>query len=351
MKIGMPLKYSGGIDETVESLRDFEDVGLDIVLLPEAYTFDSVSQLGYIAAKTSTVQIATSILNIYSRTPTLLAMTAAGVDYVSGGRFVLGIGSSGVQVVEGFHGVKFDAPLGRTREVVDICRQVWSGQRLEHAGKHYQVPLTVEAGGTGLGKPLKLINKPLRSRIPIVLAALGPKNVALAAELCEGWEPIFYLPERAGEVFGESLAEGRAKRAPELGELDVMVDTQLLISEDADELAAGIAEVRAHLALYIGGMGAKGKNYYSNLASRYGFEAEAEQIQKHFLDGDKAAAAAAVPDALVHGVALIGAPGHVRERAAAFAEAGVTTLNVRPLAGAHARQVADIGRLKEYVSG
>jgi len=346
----MPLSYAGGIDETVEHLRDFEAVGLDLVLLPEAYTFDSVSQLGYIAAKTRTVKLATSILNVYSRTPTLLAMTAAGVDYVSGGRFVLGIGSSGVQVVEGFHGVRFDSPLGRTREVVDICRQVWSGERLQHAGRHYEIPLTEARGGSGLGKPLKLINRQQRSRIPIVLAALGPKNVSLAAEICEGWEPIFYLPEKAAEVFGASLDEGIARRAPELPALDIMVDTHLMISEDSAEIDVAVRGVREHLALYIGGMGAKGKNYYFNLAARYGFEEAAEKIQDLYLDGDKAAAADAVPEALVHGVALIGPLGHVRERVAAFAEAGVTTLNVRPLANAHQAQVRDIGLLKEQAT-
>jgi F420-dependent oxidoreductase-like protein len=350
MKIGMPISYSGGFNETVNELREFEAVGLDIVLLPEAYTFDSVSQLGFIAAKTSTVQIASSILNIYSRTPTLLAMTAAGLDYVSGGRFVLGIGASGPQVVEGFHGIKYDAPLARTREVVDICRQVWRREPVVHDGEHYHVPLTAEHGGGGLGKPLKLINHPVRVNIPIVLAALGPKNVELAAEICDGWEPIFYLPEAAQTAFGDALAAGVAKRSPELAPLQVVVDTKVLISEDAEQVARGVQEVRNHLALYIGGMGAKGRNFYNDLAVRYGFVEAAAKIQDLFLSGKKVEAAAAVPEELVHGVALIGAPGHVGERVAAFAEVGVTTLNATPIAATHEDRVKDVERLKQYAS-
>jgi F420-dependent oxidoreductase-like protein len=350
MKIGMPINYVGEFSQTVEELREFEAVGLDLVLLAEAYTYDSVSQLGYIAAKTTTLQIASSILNIYSRTPTLLAMTAAGLDFVSDGRFMLGIGASGPQVVEGFHGVKYEAPSGRMREVVDICRQVWRREKVEHHGKYYQVPLTAEDGGSGLGKPLRLINHPVRDRIPMVLAALGPKNVELSAEIFEGWEPIFYLPERAEEAFGAALAAGKAKRSPDLPPLEIIVDTKMLITEDADELAVGIQEVRDNLALYIGGMGARDKNFYNQLAIRYGFVDAAKQIQDLYLSGKKAEAAAAVPDELVHGVAMLGPASHVAERVAAFREAGVTSLNATPLAKTHEHRVKDVARLKEYAS-
>src|SRR6202522_1606637 len=211
MRVGMMLNYSGGFSETVTELSDFEQAGLQIVFVPEAYSFDAVSQLGFIAARTTTVQIGSGIFPLYSRTPALLAMTAAGLDYVSGGRFTLGLGASGPQVIEGWHGVPYDAPIGRAREVVEICRMVWRRERLVYDGRYYQLPL---AGGTGLGKPLKLINHPVRERIPIALAAIGPKNVELAAELAESWMPIFYLPEKAGQVWGGAVAEGGAKRDP-----------------------------------------------------------------------------------------------------------------------------------------
>src|ERR1700730_6246045 len=196
MRIGMFLSYAGGFAETVADLADYERAGLDIVFVPEAYSFDAVSQLGYIAAKTSRLQIASGILQLYTRTPTLTAMTAAGLDYVSDGRFSLGIGASGPQVIEGWHGVPYDAPLGRTREIIEICRKVWARERLQHEGRYYQIPLP-PGRATGVGKPLKLINHPVRDHIPVILAAIGPKNVELAAELAEGWEPIFYMPDRA----------------------------------------------------------------------------------------------------------------------------------------------------------
>lgn len=347
MRVGMPLAYSGGFSETMDQLADYERAGLDVVYLPEAYTFDSVSQLGYIAAKTTTLEIASGILNIYSRTPSLLAMTAAGLDSVSGGRFTLGIGASGPQVVEGFHGVAYNAPLARTREVVQICRSVWRRDKVVHDGTHYHLPLDKEHGGTGLGKPLKLINHPVRERIPMVLAALGPKNVALAAELFEGWEPIFYYPERANEAFGGALAEGGALRDPALGTLQIIADTHVLITDDPELEAAALQRVRDHLALYIGGMGAKGKNFYNELARRYGFDEQAELVQELYLGGRKDEAAAAVPEDLVRGVALIGSEGRVKDRVAAFAASGVTTLNAVPLAGTHEQRVSDVARLKD----
>ena len=251
MRIGMSLNYAGGFAETVAELADYEKAGLDIVFVPEAYSFDAVSQLGFIAARTERLQIASGILQLYSRTPALTAMTAAGLDYVSGGRFVLGIGASGPQVIEGWHGVPYDAPVGRTREIIEICRKVWRRERLEYAGKHYTIPLP-PGQGTGLGKPLKLINHPVRERIPIVVAALGPKNVEQAAELAEGWEPIFYFPEKAAEAWGGPLAAGLAKRDPSLPPLDVVAQAGLAIGDDV----LGYRELaRPMLALYIGGMG------------------------------------------------------------------------------------------------
>ena len=197
-------------------------MGVDIALVAEAYSYDAVSQLGFLAAKTSTIELGSGVVPIYIRTPSLLAMTAAGLDYVSDGRFRLGIGTSGPQVMEGFHGVPFDAPLGRTREVVDICRQVWRRDDVSYDGKYYQVPLP-PTGAPGLGKPLHLINHPVRERIPITIAALGPKNVELTAEIAEGWQPVFFYPEKADEAWGEALRAGFAKRDPPLGPLDIMV--------------------------------------------------------------------------------------------------------------------------------
>ncbi|RZQ59878.1 LLM class F420-dependent oxidoreductase [Amycolatopsis suaedae] len=343
MRIGMQISYAGGFAESVDEIVELERNGLDIVYVPEVYTFDAVSQLGFLAARTERVEIASGIIPFYSRTPALIAMTAAGLDYVSGGRFTLGLGASGPQVVEGFHGVPYDAPLGRTREVVEICRKVWRRERLEHDGRHYRIPLPADRG-TGLGKPLKLVNQPVRERIPVMLAAIGPKNVALAAEIAEAWEPVFFHPERAGEVWGDALARGRAKRDPALGELDVVVGVPLAIGEDAGPL---LEYVRPYVALYVGGMGARGKNFYHQLACRYGYEREADLIQDLYLDGRKEEAAAAVPDDLLRSISLVGPAGYVKERLAAFAEAGATTLHVTPLAADREGRLAAIRSLRE----
>ena len=327
MRIGIQASYSGGFQETAAELRDLESAGLDVATVAEVYTFDAVSQLGYLAAVTERVELMSGILPIYSRTPALLAMTAAGLDFVSGGRFTLGLGASGPQVIEGWHGLPYDAPLQRTREIVEICRQVWRRERLDHQGAKYAIPLPADRG-TGLGKPLKLINTPVRDRVPVMLAALGPKNVELAAEIAEAWEPIFFVPEKATAVWGASLAAGRAKRDPALGDLQVVTGVPVAIGDDVEPL---LEFVRPALALYIGGMGARGKNFYNDLAVRYGYEAEARTIQDLYLDGKKDEAAAAVPLELVQASSLIGPEGHVSERIAAFAEAGVTTLMLQPL--------------------
>lgn len=213
MRTGIFLSYAGGFKDAAEQVVEFEKVGVDIALVAEAYSYDAISQLGYLAAKTDTIELGTGVVPIYVRTPTLLAMTAAGLDYVSDGRFRLGIGTSGPQVMEGFHGVPFDAPMGRTREVVDICRQVWRRERVQHSGKHYQIPLPADRG-TGLGKPLRLINHPVRERIPITIAALGPQNVELTAEIAEGWQPVFFYPEKAHEVWGDALRPARPSVIP-----------------------------------------------------------------------------------------------------------------------------------------
>ncbi|MCV7431698.1 LLM class F420-dependent oxidoreductase [Mycolicibacterium bacteremicum] len=328
MRTGIFLSYAGGFKEAAEQVVHLEKAGADIALVAEAYSFDAISQLGYLAAKTSTIELGTGVVPIYVRTPTLLAMTAAGLDYVSDGRFRLGIGTSGPQVMEGFHGVPFEAPMGRTREVVDICRQVWRREKVNYQGKHYQIPLP-EGRGTGLGKPLRLINHPVRENIPITIAALGPKNVELTAEIANGWQPVFFYPEKADDVWGDSLRAGYAKRDPALGPLDIMVSASLAIGEDVEDR---LAWAKPQLALYIGGMGARGQNFYHKLATRYGFGEVADRIQDLFLAGKKEEAIAAVPDDLVRHVSLVGPRGFVKERLAAYAEAGVTTMLVHPLA-------------------
>lgn len=342
MRIGLSINYSGGFKEVAAEVADLERAGLDVVFVPEAYSFDAVSALGFLAARTERVQLASGILQLYTRTPSLTAMTAAGLDFVSDGRFILGIGASGPQVIEGFHGVPYDAPIGRTRELIEICRKVWRREKLNYQGKYYQIPLPADRG-TGLGKELKLINHPVRENIPVLLAALGPKNVELAAELAEGWQPIFFLPEKANDVWGDALAAGKAKRDPSLGDLEVYAGPALAIGENVTPL---LEFVKPHLALYIGGMGAKGKNFYHTLATKYGYGEAADRIQELYLAGDKQAAAAAVPDDLVRDVSLIGSEGFVKDRIAAFAEAGVTTLNVTPIAENAAGRIKLIEQLR-----
>ncbi|GCB00713.1 MULTISPECIES: LLM class F420-dependent oxidoreductase [Mycobacteriaceae] len=345
MKIGLGINYAGGFKEVVAEVADLEKAGLDVVFVPEAYSFDAISALGYLAAATERVELASGVLQLYTRTPTLTAMTAAGLDYVSDGRYILGLGASGPQVIEGFHGVPYDSPIGRTREVVEICRQVWRRERLAYQGKHYTIPLP-EGQGTGLGKSLKLINHPVRERIPVLLAALGPKNVELAAEIAEGWQPIFYMPEKAKDVWGDALAAGYAKRDATLPPMDIYAGPALAIGDNVE----GMREfIKPHIALYIGGMGAKGKNFYHNVATKYGYGAEADRIQELYLAGDKDGAAKVVPDELVRDISLIGSREFVKERVAAFREAGVTVLNVVPMGATTADRVKLIEELRELV--
>lgn len=329
MRLSMQVQYGGtpaDLARAAAQVADLEQAGLDIVWVAEAYSFDAVSMMGFLAARTERVHIGSAILPIYTRTPTLLGMTAAGLDALSGGRFILGLGASGPQVIEGFHGVPYDAPLGRTREIIEICRQVWRREPVVHAGEHYRLPLPPEEG-TGLGKPLKLINHPVRSSIPIYVAALGPKNVEMTAEVADGWLPLFWMPEKAHEVFGDALAKGGANRAADLAPLDIVAGGLVAIGEDVTHLRD---LVRPTLALYIGGMGARGRNFYNALARRYGYEAEAELIQELYLDGKKQEAAAAVPAEFVERTTLVGPAGYVKERLAALRESGVTTLSITP---------------------
>jgi F420-dependent oxidoreductase-like protein len=332
VKLSMPLSYAGGFAESARQAAELEKVGLDVVWVAEAYGYDAPSFMGYLAARTERVQIGAAILPIYTRTPTLIAMTAAGVDAMSGGRCVLGLGASGPQVIEGFHGVPYDRPLTRTREIIDVCRKVWAREApLTHDGAVFHIPLP-EGEGTGLGKALKIIGHPERARIPIWVAALGEKNVAMTAEVADGWLPLFFVPEKAKEVFGPALDAGTAKRDASLEPLQISAGGILAIGEESE--VAPIRELgRAAAALYIGGMGAKGKNFYNALACRYGYEKEAAEIQDLYLSGKKAEAAALVPFELLESTSLCGPEGYIKERLAALGEAGVTHVNVTPVGG------------------
>jgi F420-dependent oxidoreductase-like protein len=330
MKISTMLSYSGGFKEAARQVTEMEKAGLDLVWVAEAYGFDGPSLMGYLAALTETVEIGAAIIPIYTRTPTLIAMTAAGLDALSDGRFHLGLGASGPQVIEGFHGVPYTNPLGRTREIIDICRTVWKREApVTHEGKNYTLPLPADQG-TGLGKALKIIAHPVRSEIPIWVASLGEGNVAMTAELANGWIPILYIPERAKDVWGEPLAKGFAKRDASLGDMMITAGGLLAIGE-GEEITKLRDLQRSMIALYVGGMGARGKNFYNELACRYGFEKEAKIIQDLYLDGKKAEAAAAVPAEFCELTTLCGPEGYVKERIAAFKESGVTHLQVHPI--------------------
>lgn len=327
MQLSTQLNYAGGFKEATDQVVELEKVGLDMVWVAEAYSFDAVSSMGYLAAKTSTVKLAAGILPIYTRTPTLIAMTAAGIDALSDGRCVLGLGASGPQVIEGFHGLPYDKPLGRTREIIDVCRQVWRRERVVHDGPSYKIPLP-EGQGTGLGKPLKLINHPVRSEIPIYVASLGPKNVEMTAEKADGWLPLFYLPEKAKDVWGDDLAAGAAKRSADLAPLEIVAGGLLSVGEGAEAVREF---ARPMVALYVGGMGAKGKNFYNNIFRRYGYEEQAEKIQDLYLSGKKDEAAALVPDDFLDATAMVGDEGRVKDRIEAYKAAGVTHLSITPV--------------------
>jgi F420-dependent oxidoreductase-like protein len=326
MKIGISLSSGTDFAAAVRDIAAYEAAGLDAVWVGESYGFDAVSAMGALAHATERVQIGSCVLGLYSRTPAMTAMSMAGVDALSGGRAVLGLGASGPQVVEGWHGVPFDSPVGRTREVIEICRAVWRRERVQHRGRHYELPLPADRG-TGLGKPLKLINPPVRDRIPVFLAALGDRNLALTAEIADGWLPILFWPERVAQVFGPALDKGRERRDPELGPLEIVASAHLAIGDAA---ARVIDRQRAHLAHYIGGMGARDRNFYNNLARAYGYPAEATAIQDHYLAGRKREAAQTVPEELLRHISLIGTAEEVRARLAAYHAAGVTQLTVAP---------------------
>ena len=325
MRLGLELGYlTTGSPDPVALAQRAEAAGFDSVWVSEAWGADGVSVLAYVGAGTERVTLGTAILPIGSRSPALLAQTAATLDILSGGRLVLGLGVSGPQVMEGWHGTPFARPVTRTRETIEIVRQILRREgKLEYEGQTTRLPM---AGGTGLGKPLKLMLRPRRPEVPIYIASIGPQNTALAAEIADGWLPILYSPEQAEDAFGPALGAGRAKRnrpAP----LDIAPMLDCALGEDLPRLRD---QLRPGIALYVGGMGARSKNFYNDLARRYGYQGEATAIQDLYLAGRKDEAAAAVPDGFVDEVCLVGTEARIAERIAAYREAGVTTLIVSP---------------------
>jgi len=342
MKLSMPLMYAGNPRDAADSVATLEKAGLDTVWVAEVYGYDSPTLMGYLAAKTETIEIGSAIMNVYSRTPALLAQTAAGLDNVSGGRAILGLGASGPQVIEGWHGMPYSKPLSRTREVVDIVRMALRREKLVHEGI-FTLPLPHDQG-LGLGKPLKLLTKPERPVVPIYIAALGQKSVEATAEYADGWLPFLFAPERADAVWGKALAAGNAKRDEGLAPLEIAAGGMVAVGDD---VKAMLDFARPMFALYIGGMGAKGKNFYNDLVSQYGFEEEAAKIQDMYLGGNKRDAEALVPLELLEMCNLVGPASYVKERIAAFQEAGVTSLQITPVAEDPA---ALVSQLKEWVS-
>ncbi|MFJ9134741.1 LLM class F420-dependent oxidoreductase [Streptomyces sp. NPDC102256] len=333
MELSLPLDYAGDARAAADEVAALEAAGLDAVWVAEAYGFDSPTVMGYLAARTERMRIGAAILNVYSRTPALIAQTAAGLDAVSGGRAIIGLGASGPQVVEGWHGKAYDRPLGRTRETIELTRRILRREVIDHHG------ITDMPRPGGLGKPLKILTRPVRPEVPLYVASLGPANVRMTAEIADGWLPTLFIPEKAHQVWGTPLAEGRALRDPSLGPLQVVAGGPLAIGEDA---AALRDLVRPRIALYVGGMGAPGKNFYNDLAVAYGYEKEARLIQELYLSGRKAEAEAAVPDEFCELMSLCGPEGYVRDRVAAFEAAGVTMLNVTPVGPDPARLVETV---------
>ncbi|MGH3342949.1 MAG: LLM class F420-dependent oxidoreductase [Carbonactinosporaceae bacterium] len=326
MRLGVNLGYwgAGNDADNLELAREADRLGYAVCWAAEAYGSDAATILAWIAAHTERIDVGSAVFQIPGRTPALTAMTAATLDTLSGGRFRLGLGVSGPQVSEGWHGVRFARPLGRTREYVEVVRAALRRERVRYEGEHFQLPL---AGGPG--KAIKLTVHPVREHIPVYLAAVGPKNLELAGEIADGWLAVFFSPEHAGESLSHIQA-GRAKNGTDLAGFDVVPTVPLVVGDD---LAAAAAPVRAYAALYIGGMGSREQNFYNQLARRMGYEAAAEQIQDRFLARDYDAAAAAVPFDFIDQTSLIGPKERIADRMRAYARCGVTTLTVATYAG------------------
>jgi F420-dependent oxidoreductase-like protein len=341
MKLAINIGYwGGGAGTDLTFVLEAENLGYSSVWVAEAWGSDAVTVLSWIAARTEKIKVGAGILQMPARTPAMTAMTAVTLNELSGGRFLLGLGLSGPQVVEGWHGVAYGKPLGKTREYVSIVRTAIARQDpLVHDGAHYQIPYAGE-NATGLGKPLKLMTHPSHP-VPIYLAAIGPKNVTLTAEIADGWLPIFYSPERASDIYGPLLTEGFATAGEEdkAGRFDTVASLQAIITDD---LEAARNQIRPMLALYIGGMGARGRNFYNDLACRYGYEAAAAEIQDLYLSGKKMEAIRAVPEGLVDELSLIGTKEMIRDRLEVWKESQATTLALMPTDLVTLRTIAEL---------
>jgi F420-dependent oxidoreductase-like protein len=318
VRLGLSLGYAPpGTNPTrlVALAEEAERLGFDSAWAAEAWGTDAVTVLAWLGARTTTLKLGAAIMQMPARTPANTAMTAMTLDLMSGGRFLLGLGVSGPQVVEGWHGQPWGKPLAKTREYVEIVRTALRGEKLEHHGRHYDIPYSAP-DATGLGKPLKIMGRPLRSDVPIYLGALGPKNVELAAEIADGWLPLFVSPEHFDDVFRPHLTRARDG-------FDIAAGVPIV---PGDDLPACRDVVKHHLALYVGGMGARGENFYNALVCRYGYEREAAEVQQLFLGGRQREAAAAIPDSLVDEVALVGPRERIADRLDAWRACGVTTL-------------------------
>lgn len=342
MKLGLNLGYFGtGLSDDASLVLEAERLGYDSVWTAEAYGSDAVTPLAYLAGLTDRIRLGAGILQMPARTPAMTAMTAVTLDKMSRGRFLLGLGVSGPQVVEGWHGRPYGKPLKVTREYIAIVRRILARDTpVTFDGDYYQIPYQGE-GATGLGKPLKLIEKPHGSSIPIYLAAIGPNNVRLTAEIADGWLPIFYSPERSEAIYEPLLREG-FERSGEAGKADRFDVAPSVIAYVGDDLEQARLQAKPMLALYIGGMGAKGRNFYNDLARRYGYEQEAEQVQDLYLAGKKMEATLAVPDALVDEVCLVGPREVVAERLEAWEATGLSTLIVSTMDVNTVRTIAEL---------
>jgi F420-dependent oxidoreductase-like protein len=335
MKLGLNLGYWGLVSaqDNMDMVTEAERLGFSVVWAAEAYGNDAATVLTWIAAKTSTIDVGSAIFQIPGRTPAMTAMTAATIDTLSGGRFRLGLGVSGPQVSEGWHGAKFDKPLGRTREYIDIIRLAFARERVSYAGAHYTLPLP-----DGPGKPLKMIIHPVRDYMPIYLAAIGPKNLELAGEMCDGWLAIFFDPEFAQEQIA-SVRTGKERAGRADAPFDIVPTTPIVVGDDVKACADPI---RGYAALYVGGMGSREQNFYNRLAARMGYEKEAKEIQDLYLDRKYDEAAAAVPFEFIDRTTLLGSAERIAERMQALAAAGVSTLNISAYGASQEQQIATL---------